>query len=64
MKKFWWISVITLGLVGVGAFTIYYVTHNLSAVERWVMSVPPSSQTPDERKTLSSLQVVNDHPFY
>ncbi len=64
MKKFWWIPAIIIALVGVGALSYYFVTHNLSDVERWVMSVPPATQTSDEKKTLASLQVINDHPFY
>jgi Acyl-coenzyme A:6-aminopenicillanic acid acyl-transferase len=67
MKKKWifpMILMIPMVLVGLGAAAYYYVPRNLPAIERWVMSVPPEFQTPDEQKTLASLKVVNDHPFY
>ena len=67
MKKKWFLLVILfvlVVLVGLGAAAYYFVPRNLPAIERWVMSVPPESQTPDEQKTLASLQVINDHPFY
>jgi hypothetical protein len=64
MKKKWIFLMILVVLVGLGAAAYYYVPRNLPAIERWVMSVPPEWQTPDEQKTLASLKVINDHPFY
>src|SRR5512136_506334 len=64
MKKKWIFPMILVVLVGLGAAVHYFVPRNLPAIERWVMSVPPESQTPDEQKTLASLKIINDHPFY
>ncbi len=64
MKKVWVISIIILVFVGVAALGYFLITLNMKAIERWVMSVPPKAQTVDERKTLASLQVIDDHPFY
>ncbi len=58
------ISSILIFLVVLGVLGYFFIPPNLQAIERWVMSVPPSSQTPDEQKTLASLEVINDHPFY
>jgi Acyl-coenzyme A:6-aminopenicillanic acid acyl-transferase len=63
-KKVWIIPIILIILVGLGVLAYFLVPPNLPAIERWVMSVPPGAQTPDEQKTLASLEIVNDHPFY
>ena len=64
MKKKWFFLMVLVVLVGLGAAAYLVVPPNLPAIERRVMSVPPESQTPDEQKTLASLKVINDHPFY
>ena len=64
MKKKWIFPLILVVLVGVGALAYFLVPPNLPSIERWVMSVPPRSQTPDEQKSLATLEVINDHPFY
>jgi hypothetical protein len=64
MKRIWLVPLTIIVLVGVGALGYYYVTHKLPDLERWVMSVSPSAQTPDEQKTLASLTTLDDHPFY
>lgn len=64
VKKIWIVLTIIFGLVGIGALAFYFASHNLLEIERWVMSVPPSAQTPDEQKTLASLKTIDDHPFY
>ncbi len=65
MKKIIWIiPIILVVLAGLGALAYHFIPPNLPSIERWVMSVPPSAQTSDERKTLSSLQIIDDHPFY
>jgi hypothetical protein len=51
-------------LVGLGGLAYFWVLPNFQSIERWVLSVPPTSQTPDEQKTLASLEIINDHPFY
>ncbi len=64
MKKLW-ILPLTFGVLAALGTIAYFVGRpNLPSIERWVMSVPPGSQTPDEQKTLASLQIINDHPFY
>ena len=64
MKKKWIFLMVLVILAGLGTLAYLLVPPNLPAIERWVMSVPPESQTPDEQKTLASLEVINDHPFY
>ena len=64
VKKKWIYLIVLVVLVGLGALVYLLVPPNLPSIERWVMSVPPGSQTPDERKTLASLKIINDHPFY
>ncbi len=64
MKKIWIFPLVIL-LLAAAASLVYFVGRpNISTIERWVMSVPRGSQTPDEQKTLGSLEVVNDHPLY
>ncbi len=57
-------AVIFTVLVGLGVLAYLIGRTNLPSIERWVMSVPPGSQTADEQKTLASLEIVNDHPLY
>jgi hypothetical protein len=64
MKKIWIFTLIFTVLVTLGALSYFVGRPNLPSIERWVMSVPAASQTPDEQKTLASLQIINDHPFY
>ena len=67
MKKKWFFRLVLIGLmvlVGLGAVSYLFVLPNLPSIQRWVMSVPPVSQTPDEQSTLASLKIINDHPFY
>src|SRR5512136_962427 len=64
MKKLWIITTIVLVLAIVAALGYFFIPRNLKSIERWVMSVPPGAQTLDERKTLDSLQIIDDHPFY
>jgi Acyl-coenzyme A:6-aminopenicillanic acid acyl-transferase len=64
MRKKWIFATGLIFLVGLGVLTIFLVPLNIPAIERWVMTVPKGSQTPDERRTLASLDVINDHPFY
>jgi Acyl-coenzyme A:6-aminopenicillanic acid acyl-transferase len=64
MKKKWIFPSVLVVLVGLGALAYFLVPPSLPSIERWVMSVPPGSQTLDEQRTLGSLEVVNDHPFY
>ncbi len=56
--------VVVIGLVGLGVSAYFLAPSLLPSLERWAMSVPPRSQTPNEQKSLASLEVVNDHPFY
>ncbi len=58
-----WVLILVV-LAGLGASVYFFGLPNLQSIERWVMSVPSGSQTPDEQKSLASLQVINDHPFY
>ena len=64
MKKKWVIPAVFVVLAGLAALAVLFVPNNLPAIERWVMSVPPSAQTADERKSLATLETINDHPFY
>ena len=64
MKKLSILGVILVVLIGIGASVYFFVLPDLPAIERWVMSVPPEKQTPDEQKTLASLKMINNHPFY
>jgi hypothetical protein len=64
MKKKWIFPLVLVVLIGLGALAYLLVPANIPSIERWVMSVPPGSQTPDEQKTLASLEIINDHPFY
>lgn len=64
MKKRLIFPMIIVALVGLGAAAYFLVPPNFASIERWVMSVPPALQTPEERKTLASLETVNDFPFY
>lgn len=64
MKKTRFLLMILIVLIGLGAAGYDFLRLNFPSIERWVMSVPPRSQTPDEQKSLSSLEIVNDHPFY
>jgi hypothetical protein len=63
-NKIWIISLLLIVLAGLGAAGYYLVARNMASIERWVMTVPKGSQTPDEQKSLASLEVINDHPFY
>ncbi len=58
------IAAVVVVLVGLVALVGYYAMANLQSIERWVMSIPSGSLTPDEQKSLATLQVINDHPFY
>lgn len=62
MKKKWTILLAVVLLVG--ALAYFFVPSTLPSIERWVLSIPLGSQTPDEQKTLATLDIVNDHPFY
>ena len=64
MKKALTLISVLVVLVGLGTSVYFFVPPNLPSIERWVMSIPPGSQTPDEQKTLDSLAIINDHPFY
>jgi Acyl-coenzyme A:6-aminopenicillanic acid acyl-transferase len=64
MKKKWVFLLVLIFLVGLGGLLYLFFPVIIPSIERWVMSVPPGSQTPDEQKTLNSLEIVNDHPFY
>ena len=64
MKKIWIFPAIFTVLAGLGALAYFVVRTNLPSIERWVMSIPRESQTADEQKSLASLQIINDHPFY
>lgn len=64
MKKKWIIPLILVVLAGLGALVYRLVLASTPSIERWVMSIPPESQTSDERRTLATLEIVNDHPFY
>jgi Linear amide C-N hydrolases, choloylglycine hydrolase family len=63
-KKYWIILSIFFSLVGLGVLAYFFILPNFKSIERWVMTVPPGSQTSDEKQTLASLTVINDHPFY
>ncbi len=55
------IALVVIALVvGIG----FLASRNVSGIERWVMTIPPGAQTPNEQKSLASLEVINDHPFY
>jgi hypothetical protein len=64
MKRKWIFPLVLVVLVGLGALAYLLVPAGIPSIERWVMSVSPGSQTPDEQKTLASLEIINDHPFY
>src|SRR5512135_3697579 len=64
MKKKRIFVLVLVVLIGLGASIYFLVLPNLQGIQRWVMSVPPESQTADEQKTLASLEIINDHPFY
>jgi hypothetical protein len=64
MKKKLIFPMVLAILVGLGALAYLLMLPNLPSIERWAMSVLPRSQTPDEQKTLASLQIINDHPLY
>jgi hypothetical protein len=64
MKKKWIFPLILVVLIGLGVRVSLLVPPKIASIERWVMSVPPRSQTADEQKTLASLDIINDHPFY
>ncbi len=65
MKKEYWIIPLIIIMVGVLAGLAYrLVPPKLASIERFVLRVPRSSLTADEQKTLASLEVINDHPFY
>ncbi len=65
MKKKYWIILLMVIIVVVFADLAYWLASpTLASIERLVLRVPLSSQTADEQKTLASLEVINDHPFY
>ncbi len=65
MKKIYWIILSAFfTLVGLGVLAYLFIPPNLESIERRIMSISPGSQTADEKKTLASLEVINDHPFY
>jgi hypothetical protein len=59
-----WVFIVPLMTFGLGFSPRLHAGGILESLERGVLSVPPRSQTPDEKKTLASLDVINDHPFY
>lgn len=64
MKRARVIWIVLFALIGLGVSINFLVPTTLPSIERWVMSVPLGSQTPGERKTLTSLEIINGHPFY
>ncbi len=65
MKKRYWIISLMIIIVAVFAGLAYWLLPPTRAsIERAVLRIPRSSQTADEQKTLASLEVIDDHPFY
>ncbi len=61
MKKF---SIIFGSLIALGALIYFFISTNLRTIVVSVVSIPEASQTGDQQKTLASLSLINDHPFY
>jgi Acyl-coenzyme A:6-aminopenicillanic acid acyl-transferase len=64
MNKKLILALIFVVLVAMGISAYFFIPPNLESIERWALSIPRGSQTPDEKKTLSSLEVINNHPLY
>ncbi len=61
MKK---LSIILSSLIALGALIYFLVSANLRTIVVSVVGIPEASQTSDQQKTLASLSLINDHPFY
>ena len=63
-RKLWIFPLVLAVLLALGAAGDLIVPSILPPIQRRIMSVSSRDETPDEQKTLASLQIINDHPFY
>lgn len=57
-------AVFLISLIVFGILIYILGRANIVPIVTWIVSIDLASQTPAQQKTLASLEVINDHPFY